>query len=86
MVVDNKAPVGEQLVDWFRIIVDLDREGYGATIAALSIDAPKSTLLGWKQGSRPRYEEGCRLIDLWARVLKKGRDQVPTISPFDWRR
>lgn len=73
-------------VDWFRVIVDLEREGYGATTVALSIAVPKTTLLGWKQGSRPRFEEGNLLIDLWARVLEKGRDQVPMISPFDFRR
>lgn len=85
-MLDNKAPGEKLLVDWFRVIVDLDREGYGATISALSISVPKTTLLGWKKGSRPKYEEACLLIDLWARVLKKEHDQVPMISPYDFRR
>ncbi len=77
---------GKRFVNWFRVLVDLERKGYGATATATAISVPKTTLLGWKQGSRPKFEEGNLLIDLWARVLEKGRDQVPMISPFDFRR
>lgn len=83
---NHRAHLSDERIDWFRVIVDLDKRGYGATIVALSIDVPKTTLLGWKQGSRPRYEEGDRLLGLWCRVTEKPREAVPTISRFDWRR
>lgn len=90
MPVTDKPMTGRSgeklLVDWFRVIVDLERKGYGPTIIALSIDAPKTTILGWKQGSRPRFEEGDSLIDLWCRVVGKNRSDLPKSSPYDFRR
>lgn len=80
-----RAHLADSKVDWFRVIVDLEREGYGATIVALSIAVPKTTLLGWKQGSRPRFEEGDRLIALWSNVTGNGRETVPMVSRYSYR-
>jgi hypothetical protein len=79
------AHLADEKVDWFRVIVDLERQGYGATLVALSIATPKTTLLGWKQGSRPRFEEGDRLIALWCRVTGNGRETVPKVSRYSYR-
>lgn len=79
------AHLADEKVDWFRVIADLERQGYGATLVALSIATPKTTLLGWKQGSRPRFEEGDRLIALWCRVTGNGRETVPKVSRYSYR-
>lgn len=76
---------GKRFVNWFRVLVDLERKGYGATATATAISVPKATLLGWKGGSRPGYEEGDRLLMLWGMVTGNSREMVPTISQFDWR-
>lgn len=80
-----RAHLSDDKVDWFRVIVDLEREGYGATTVALSIDVPKTTLLGWKNGSRPRFEDGDLLIALWSRVTGNGRETVPRVSRYSYR-
>ena len=79
------AHLADEKVDWFRVIVDLERHGYGATLVALSIATPKTTLLGWKGGSRPRFEDGDRLIALWCRVTGNGRETVPKVSRYSYR-
>lgn len=76
---------GKCFVNWFRVLVDLERNGYGATATATALNVAKSTLLGWKNGSRPGYEEGDRLLQLWGLVTGNGREMVPMISRFDWR-
>ena len=76
----------EMLTDWFRLIVDLERSGYKQAEIALSVDAPRTTMLGWKQGAEPKHKDGERLIDLWCRVMGKGRDHLPMIAALDWRR
>lgn len=86
MAVDSKEPEGDLVTDWFRVIVDLERSGYKHATIALSVDAPRTTLLGWKQGAEPKHRHGERLIALWCRVEGRGRDLLPTISTFDWRR
>lgn len=80
-----RAHLSDVKIDWFRLIVDLDYHGYGPTTVSLSIDVAKTTLLGWKQGSRPRYEEGDRLIDLWVRVTGNGRETVPRVNRYSHR-
>lgn len=76
----------KSVVDWFRVIVDLERSGYKQRDIALSVNAPRTTLLGWRQGAAPKWNEGERLIAFWCRVTGKERDLLPKIDAFDWRR
>lgn len=72
-------------VDWFRIIVDLERASYSHLTIAAAVGVGKRTVGGWKSGSSPRYEDGCLLISLWAQVVAKDQSEIPVISRNDWR-
>lgn len=86
MAIDSKAPAKKLLVDWFRIITDLERHSYRHSDIAAVVGAGKSTVIGWKNGSRPAFDEGDSLIVLWCSVTGKGRIDVPKSSPYDFRR
>lgn len=85
-MVDSKEAGKKLLVDWFRIIIDLERNGYRHADMAAAVGAGKSTVVGWKNGSRPAFDEGDSLINLWCSVTAKGRHDVPKTSPYDYRR
>lgn len=72
-------------VDWFQIITDLERSGYRHQDMAAAVGAGKSTLVGWKRGSRPAYDEGERLIELWCSVTTNSRDSVPKVDRYSHR-
>lgn len=74
-------------VNWFRVIVDLcTLHAYTHSLIAMAVGAPKSTVQGWKQGATPKWEDGERLVCLWSQVTGKGREELPRVSAFDWRR
>lgn len=85
-VIDSKEPKKKLLVDWFRIITDLERAGYRHVDMAAAVGAGKSTVVGWKNGSQPAFDEGDSLINLWCCVTAKQRSDVPKVSPYDFRR
>ena len=70
----------DEKVDWFRLIIDLERVGYSHATLAAAIGAPKSTVHGWKQGANPNWECGERLIDFWIQVTGNGRDSVHVVK------
>lgn len=72
----------DEKIDWFRVIIDLERSGYSFTSIATVTGAARSTIIGWKQGSTPRFEDGLRLIDLWEAVTKKSRETVHTVKRY----
>lgn len=74
-----------QRIDWFRVITDLAGFGYTAQALATHVGVAKSTLLGWKQGAEPRYSEGECLVAFWCAAKASTRDQVPMVTPGDWR-
>lgn len=80
-MVSHLVKEGEK-IDWFRVIVDLCHgHGYSHKTIAMSVGAGGSTTVyGWKQGSTPSFEEGNRLIELWAHVTGNSRDSVPRLS------
>jgi len=63
--------------DWFRLIIDLNRAGFSLQTIASEIDVVASTLIGWKKGSEPRHHKGEALIDMWCRITKKERNDLP---------
>lgn len=71
----------DEKIDWFRIIVELcGKHGYTHSTIAAAVAAPKSTVQGWKQGATPKFEDGERLIDLWAQVTRNGRETVHRVK------
>lgn len=75
----------EPRTDWFRVLADLQRCRLHTRAVARRLGVGKTTVHGWKSGSEPRHSDGERLIALWCHATSKARDEVPTISPFDWR-
>lgn len=71
-------------VDWFAILVGLGRKGLTTAHIALEVRVPKSTILGWKQGSEPNHADGERLIGLWLRLTESQRAQVPMTNAPEW--
>lgn len=67
-------------VDWFRVLVDLNRKGLHTAGIADHIRAPRTTVLGWKQGGEPCHADGEALVELWCRMLERTRDDLPTVS------
>lgn len=64
-------------VDWFAVLLDLQRQGIPTSSVAGLLRIPKSTILGWKQGAEPKYADGESLIELWVRVMVRPSRQVP---------
>lgn len=72
----NLSP--DEKIDWFRIIAVLcNCHGYTETAIAIAVDMPRTTVLGWKMGATPKYEDGERLIVLWEQVTGTSRSDVP---------
>ncbi len=72
----------DRKTDWFRIIIDLERNGYSHASIAASVGVGKTTVHGWKMGSEPRHDDGELLIMLWRMVTLNGRDSVPTVPRY----
>lgn len=70
----------DEKIDWFRLIVELERVGYSHLSIAAAVGVAKRTVGGWKQGSSPRFEEGERLIDLWCQVTANGRETAHRVK------
>ena len=72
-------------VDWFRILVHLKAEGYSLRAVGHFTSIPKSTLIGYKQGSQPAYHQGVCLLQFWAEATGKDTTEAPTISPYSFK-
>lgn len=64
-------------IDWFRLIDDLARAGVPVSSVAQHMNAPRSTILGWKQGAEPKYRDGELLLDLWMAMTGRSRHEAP---------
>lgn len=64
-------------IDWFRVLVDLNRAGLPTSALEQQLGIPRTTILGWKQGAEPRYADGESLLDLWGRALGRAREGAP---------
>lgn len=67
-------------VDWFRVIVDVERAGYTHANISVAISVPRRTIGSWKAGTAPRYEDGVRMLELWARVTGNRREIAPQVK------
>lgn len=64
-------------IDWFRVLIDLNRAGLPTSAVSQQLAIPLTTILGWKQGAEPRYADGESLLELWGRVLDRARERAP---------
>lgn len=69
-------------IDWFRILVQLKDEGYSLYAVEHFTKIPKSTLIGYRNGSQPNYENGERLLQFWRQALAQPAAEPPRVSPF----
>ena len=58
------------VIDWFRVIAEIERAGIPDAEQAKRIGVPRSTLRGWKGGSEPLYKHGEALLTLYSEVLQ----------------
>lgn len=79
------GPLQDTRVDWFRVLVQLQAEGYSLHGVAFFIGIPKSTLIAYKQGMQPSYNVGARIIQCWAEVTGNDPAKVPMISPYSFK-
>ena len=63
--------------DWFRVLVELQHHGLMIPDIAAAIDAPQSTVKGWKYGAEPAYEAGRLLLQLWCNTTGKALVERP---------
>lgn len=71
-------------IDWFAVLVDLQRRGLSGRAVSEQVVVPYSTLSGWKQGSEPNHADGERLIALWMRMTDRPRADVPMTHCPEW--
>ncbi|OGT02869.1 MAG: hypothetical protein A2143_05920 [Gallionellales bacterium RBG_16_57_15] len=70
----------DEKIDWFRVIVDLCNRGYSHRTIAAVTSVATNTVRGWRDGARPRYEDGERLIALWSQVTGNSQETVHRIN------
>ena len=68
----------QRRVDWFRILDDLKRLGFSLYALEAQVSIPKSTLIRYKDGTEPSYQNGEKLVSFWCQVTGSGRDAIPT--------
>lgn len=75
----------DEKIDWFRVIVDLERNGYPHKSIAACVGVGKTTVFDWKQGASPRFEDGEALLLLWETVTRNGRESVHKVKRHSYR-
>jgi hypothetical protein len=66
------------LVDWFRVIVDLERHGYTHRTLSLATGNSRTAIGGWRCNiHQPSHPSGEALVQLWIEVTEKDRDRLP---------
>lgn len=80
-----RASAADSRIHWFRIFVDLKAQGYSMYAVAHFTAIPKSTLIGFKNGSEPRFSDGQKLLRFWAQATGHDVAMAPQIDPFDFR-
>lgn len=59
--------MAELVVDWSRVIIDLNRAGVSDQIIANELGRARSMVVGWRSGQYDdlKYHDGERLIAMW---------------------
>lgn len=79
-----QLPLVEDRVDWFRLLTQLKDEGYSLYAVSHFTGIPKSTLIGYKQGSQPSYHQGVNLLKFWMQAVGRSAEQVPMVNPYSF--
>ncbi len=75
-------PMGDFRVNWFRILVQLQGEGYSLKDISHFTKIPKASLLGYKQGIQPTYNTGHTLIRCWAEATGNQPQDAPLVNRY----
>ncbi len=69
-------------IDWFRVIVDLEREKWSLERIAEHCERSKGWVSNLKNipDTDPRFFDGCVMLSLWSTVTGKDRDKPPVIG------
>jgi hypothetical protein len=65
-------------IDWFRVIVDLERARWSLERIAVAVERSKGWVSNLKNipGTEPRFHDGLMLLGLWSQVTGKDRASV----------
>lgn len=59
----------DENIDWFRVIVSLERGGYPIKEIAKHVGVHPRTVGYWKSGiTSPKWEDGQSLLGLWVKI------------------
>lgn len=72
----------EIVTDWPAVIEQLRRAGLSFQAISQHTDLPKSTLIGYRDGSVPKHHDGEKLIELWCGATNHTRSQLPRTRIF----
>lgn len=66
-------------IDWFRVIVNLERAGHSQRDIAffMGMSQPWVKHLKNSPGAMPRYSDGVKLLKWWCDVMDKPLSEVP---------
>ena len=67
----------DDAVDWWRVIQDINDSGTSIKSLSRLMGHPYPTVRSWKEGARPRFEDGFRLIIFWTHVCDKEFAETP---------
>lgn len=66
------------LIDWFEVVIDLRRHGFGVTRIAAALNVPRQTVERWAyRGAEPGFSNGHRLLALWAAIVQREPPRRP---------
>jgi hypothetical protein len=68
-------------IDWFRVVVDLQRAGYSHERIAAECMRGKTWVWSLQNvpGTEPRFHDGMLLLGLWAQATKKEQTAAPKV-------
>lgn len=67
-------------VDWFRVLADLQRAGYGLPMVASVLGLNADTLRTYRnRGCVPNYGYGRAIVGLWCQVMGRAEAQLPEL-------
>lgn len=70
--------MSSERVDWFRVLVQLDRAGLNVPTVARALGVSRKTLYSIRSFAEPRHDTGQALIRLWCATLGHTAEAVPT--------
>jgi len=70
------ALVGRHRRDWFRILAELQGEGFSNAEVARALHLSDTTVRNWKYGIEPLHSKGEALLELHAKYVKRRRRRM----------